>query len=252
MLPLERIDKIMEILNEQGSVTIEKLAQTMDVSEMTIRRDLEKCKRLGTVHRCHGGAVLKNELVSEMSYEEKAGENRQIKHQLATCCVSLVAPHSTIYLDAGTTTHAIAEHICHIPGLTVVTNDLNIASFLTKTQVEIIVLGGTVQSSTCSMQGSVTRHFLDDIRISIAFLGAMSINDDFDTLTPTLEKAFLKRQVVASANESYLVADSSKFHRQALYRINSLADYTAVITDAQFGEEEKRVIKEKEIKIIIV
>ena len=88
--------------------------------------------------------------------------------------------------------------------------------------------------------------------VDVAFVGTACINEDFDVLTPTIEKAFMKRAVLRSAKECFWVADSSKFHRSALVRINSLSDYTAVVTDYRFTEEEKRLAESKKIELIQV
>lgn len=251
MLPEERIAKILEIVSAQGSATVEQLAEVLEVSEMTVRRDLKKCKGLSSLRRCHGGAILRSELVGEVSYDQKVTENHAAKSRLAACCLSLVRSGSAVYLDAGTTTFCIAEQIRRVPDLTVVTNDLKIALYLAQHMVKTVLLGGEVQSSTCSVLGGMTLSLLRDIHLSTAFIGTTSINERFDTMTPTLEKVFLKRQMLASTEESYLVADSSKFHRQAQYRINNLAEYTAVVTNAAFSENEERLLRQKGIRLIV-
>lgn len=256
MLAQERIKRILELINEQGFVKVEELAQQFGVSEMTIRRDLEKCRKSGAIQRLHGGAALKTENEHEQHYDAKSSTNQRAKRNIADYCVSLVHEGSTVFLDTGTTTYQIAERLCRIKDLTIVTNDILIAGLLFRraanTGIRTIVIGGEMQPSTGSTLGNFAERMLADIRVDISFIGAASIDSEFYIMTPTIEKAFLKRLATEISSKSYLVADASKFTRRAMVRINNLADYTAVITDKVFSAEEERIIKEKRINIILI
>lgn len=250
MLAAERMAQIMEILNEQRSVKVEELAQQFGVSEMTIRRDLEKCRRAGVINRCHGGAIRKEENTSEVDYADKRSLHLEEKRKLATFCATLVQPGDSVYLDAGTTVFEIARLIRRIQGVTAVTNDLEIALLLSRSDVEVHVLGGAVQKSTVSMLGEISTRAVEQMSPSIAFVGAASINDNLEVMTPTMEKAFLKRTVAQRANQCYLVVDASKFHRQALYKINHLSEYSGVVTTKDFTALEQHQMLEQGIQLM--
>jgi len=248
MFAKERLLKIIELISETGSVQVEELAQVLDVSLMTIRRDLEKLKQEGRIDRCHGGAIIKREI----PYIEKRTLETSEKQKIAEKCVEFVKKGNAIYLDAGTTTYEIAKLIKDISALTVITNDIEIAKLLLTTNVNLIICGGTIQKSTGSMVGALANQMMEDIRIDIAFLGAMSIDDQYNVLTPTLDKAVMKRTICKNAKQKYLVVDSSKFGKQALIKINHLSDYTAVITNKKFNLEEDKKIKGMRITVIMV
>lgn len=252
MMAAERTTKILEIINATGAVKVEQLAKELGVSEMTIRRDLEKCDKNGSLQRCHGGAILKSNIQREMDYDEKRQTHQGAKRHIAAACAQMVEEGSTVYLDAGTTTFEIAQLIQSISNLTILTNDLLIAASLLKSDVELIVLGGEVQKSTGSMIGNIAQQIMENMRVDISFMGTMSIDDSFNSLSPTIEKAFLKRMITQNSNKSYLVADASKFSQQALIKINSLSDYTGVVTNKEFTSAELRLIREKNINIISV
>lgn len=252
MLPEERRKKILEILNENGSVTIGELARRFGVSEMTVRRDLDRCRGVSRLERCRGGAVLRKENVGEEDYSKKRSANLEVKRRIASYCAGLVTKGMQVYLDAGTTTFCIAQELLTVPGVTFLTNDLKTALFLSRHRRDVIFVGGHIQNSTGSAVGPITLEMMGEFFVDIAFVGAASINDSFDVLTPTIEKAFMKRAALQSAKECFLVADSSKFHRSALVRINSLSDYTAVVTEYPFTEEERRLAQQKKIEIIQV
>jgi len=248
MLPEERYQKIINIIKNKGAVRVDELAKELDVSLMTVRRDLEKLKNEGILERCHGGAILKK----EVSYKEKKTLQIEEKMKIAQRCAKMVRKGDTVFLDAGTTTYEIAKLIYTIPSITVITNDIEIARFLIDTDVHLILCGGTVQKSTGSMVGEFAVQMMEDIRTEIAFIGAASIDNEFNVLTPTFNKAVFKRTVCKYANRSYLAVDSSKFGRKALLKVNHLSDYTGVVTDKIFNGKEKEIIEKYKINIIFV
>jgi len=252
LLPEERRKLLLGQLNENGSVTIPELARHFGVSEMTIRRDLDKCRRQGYLERCRGGAVLRGDNVGEEDYSKKMSANLEAKRRIASYCAGLVQEGMQIYLDAGTTTYYIAQELLSIPRVTFLTNDLKIALFLSRYKREVIVLGGHIQNSTGSAVGALTLEMAERFCVDIAFLGTACINENFDVLTPTIDKAFMKRAILRNAKECFLTADSTKFRQSALVRVNSLADYTAVVTDRRFTEEEKQLAQAKKIEVIVV
>ena len=200
------MQKIIQIISESGSVQVEELAKVLDVSLMTIRRDLEKLKQDGIIERFHGGAVIKR----EVSYVEKKTLQIEAKLSIAEKCAEFVRKGDTVFLDAGTTTYEIAKKIQTIPNITVITNDLEIARLLIDSEVHLILCGGNVQKSTGSMLGPFANQMMMDIRTEIAFLGAMSIDNDYNVLTPTLNKAVLKRTVCKNSSRAYLAVGQYK------------------------------------------
>jgi DeoR family fructose operon transcriptional repressor len=246
MLAEERISRIIEIIKSKGTVRVDELAKTLDVSLMTVRRDLEKLKNEGILERCHGGAILKR----EVSYKEKQTLQIDEKKKIAQRCAKMVRKGDTVFLDAGTTTYEIAKLICNIPSIAIITNDIEIARFLLDTNVHLMLCGGTVQKSTGSMVGDFAIQMMQDIRTEVAFIGAASIDYEFNVLTPTSNKAVFKRTVCKYANRSYLVVDSTKFGKQALLKVNHLSDYTGVVTNKVFNKKESEIIKKQNIIII--
>lgn len=242
MLPAERREKMISLLKEQKIATTEKLAEALNVSCMTVRRDLEICQQEGRVQRCHGGAIISRRTVLEASYDQKVSVGREQKKVLAKLAAQLVEPGMTVYLDAGTTTYFLAEELAEIEKLTVITNDLKIALRMTDSAAEVVVLGGRVQKRTGSMIGGTTLEQMAGLRATVAFVGAASIDERLTAMTPTQEKVLLKRSIRSIAQKSYLITDASKFHSTALYCVDHLMDYDGVITDAVFTEGERRLL----------
>lgn len=243
MLAMERQDKILQIIQEKGVVQVEELAKEFEVSEMTIRRDFAKLHLNNQIERCHGGAISKNEI----HYHEKKICNKSVKQELAEICKCYISKGDTVYLDAGTTTYEIAKKIHNIEQITVVTNDIEIAHVLMPTKVQVIVCGGVLQKETGSVIGYYATQMIQDFQFDIAFFGASYIDEHFQVMTPTLEKVFLKREVLKRSNLSYLVVDADKFNKKSVQVINHLQDYTGVITNRVFcmhelTEKEKATI----------
>ena len=244
----ERQNRIVELVSEKGNIQVDRLAQILDVSQMTIRRDLDKLDREGIIERRHGVAVIKH----ETTYTEKMVTMMEEKRLLAEACAAMVKPVDTVFLDSGTTIYEIAKRIMDIPDLTVITDDIETGFLLHRSGVELMICGGTVQKETGSIFGTFSNQMMSYIHVGIAFMGAMSIDSNFNVLTPTLDKASLKRMVTKNANKSYLVVDHSKFNRQALMKINSLQDYTGVVTTKIFDGRERERIEELKIQVVTV
>ncbi|WP_373265227.1 DeoR/GlpR family DNA-binding transcription regulator [Hungatella hathewayi] len=247
MLMAERQLKILEILQDCGSVQVEELAKELEVSSMTIRRDLEKLQNDGLIERCHGGAVSK----TEVNYAVKSVSNHMQKVRIAEKGAEFVKEGTTVFLDAGTTTYEIANCIMELPNLTIVTNDLEIALLLKNSRAELYFCGGFIQKSTGSALGYYATQMMENFRFDTGFFGAAAIDEELQVLTPTIDKAFLKRQLVKQCQRSFLAVDDSKFHKQGMNRINSLADYTGVITDHVLSNLEKENAKKIGARIIL-
>lgn len=248
MLMAERQLKILGMIQDNGSVQVEELAKELVVSPMTIRRDLEKLQKEGLVERCHGGAVSKK----EVNYAVKSIRNHEQKVRIAKKAAEFIREGTTVFLDAGTTTYEIAALILELGDMTVVTNDLEIARLLKNSKTELFFCGGYIMKETGSTVGYYATQMMENFRFDTGFFGAAAIDEEFHVLTPTIDKAFLKRQLAHQSRQSFLVADDSKFNRQGLNLINRLADYTGVITDHNFRESEKAALRNEGARIITV
>ncbi len=246
MLASKRQAIILDILQIKGSVQVEELAQELNVSTMTIRRDLDKLQSDNALERCHGGAVAKKEVI----YSEKQISNMGAKEHIAQIGKTLVSPGDIIFFDAGTTTYEIAKAVLDIPDIQIVTNDLTIARLVTESEVPLYLCGGFVQKETGSVFDYYARLMLQDFHFDVGFFGTASINENFEVMTPTVEKLWIKRNVPKQCAKSYLAADASKYNKSAMVTINHLNDYTGIITNKIFSEDEKKLLEELHVTIL--
>ncbi len=254
MLIEERIMHIRSILDKDKSINVEIAAKLFNVSPMTIRRDLEKITQEDkNICRCHGGAFVLTDVKTEEKFEGKLSLNISGKKQIALRALDEIGNNDVIYLDAGTTTYELAKLLNNINlSLTVITNDIVIAKELDRENINVLVTGGVLQKSTWCLLGNIAEDALKKFRPKLVFMGCTAIDENFNILTPTIEKTTIKPIVVNSSLKSFLLADKNKFYKYSPYIINTLADYTSVITDKVLTKNESQLVEKMGINIITV
>jgi DeoR/GlpR family transcriptional regulator of sugar metabolism len=244
MLPHERRKLILEKLIENEKISIEQLGEQLHVSTMTIRRDLAFLEEEEKIIRTHGGAILKKRLIAETSFQSKKAQNSDEKKKIAYTALNYIQDQSTILLDSGTTTLEIAKLLKNESNLTVITNDIKIASELLDSKLKVIVLGGELQNTTGTLFGTLTQQVLENLNVDIFFLGAHAIDFKAGVTAPTHEKAFIKKLMIKAAESTWLVADSSKLHQKSFTKVCDLSDIEGVITDDRITDEDRHDLQE--------
>jgi len=252
MMASERHEKILLMLRKKGFIKLQELKRALNVSEVTIRKDLDDLQEAGYLQRCHGGALLEAFSQKEETFEKKASEFMEAKKKIAMHCLSFVKPNMTIFLDNGTTTFEIAKGIFDITDIAVVTTDIRIASYLLDSKAEVTMIGGKLQKSTGAVSGFSSEQMLKEMRFDLAFFGTSSINEKMEVTAPSAGKAAIKKMVQDNALFSVLTADSSKFNKQALHQVNTLSDYTAVVTDYEWSQNEAELVEQHNINVVAV
>ncbi len=255
LLAEERRHRIVDFLQQRGSAQVPELAGMLRVSEMTIRRDLRQLECSGLLRRTHGGAVANDRLLAETPYRAKRHEHVRQKQAIARAAVDLIKPGESIILDAGSTTYFIAMLLRNRPpdGLTVVTNDICILNELSDCPLlTVIGTGGTVQQGVYSMVGSHAENFFRTIRADRAFVGAHAVDMEIGLMSPNPEKASIKALVCAAANNTHLVADSSKFGIGSLVEVRRLNQFTSVITDNDLAADRKEALERQGVRLVCV
>ncbi|MDI6601524.1 MAG: DeoR/GlpR family DNA-binding transcription regulator [Thermoanaerobacteraceae bacterium] len=231
MLPEERRIFILKQLNQNGKVEVDKLAQHLNVSQMTIRRDLDMLTSRGLAFRTHGGAISPN-INNEIPLDEKMVTNIDAKRKIGEYAASLINENESILLDAGTTCLSVAQSIKNRKNITVITNDIRIVFELYQNpNIKLICAGGLVQAGVGAMIGFYTEKMIESVTVDKAFVGTSTIDNNLFISTPTIEKASLKRKYLKNSNASILLADSSKFGRSSLFKVCNLKDFDMVISD---------------------
>lgn len=227
----ERLERIVQLLNERGGVRTNELAAMLGVSAATVRRDLEELAGRGAIDRTHGGAVvLHGGTAKEAPYAEKAQRMQGEKERIAHFAAGLVLDGATIVLDSGTTVLELAKRLTGRP-VTAIALDLPSASALAADAgVEVWTPGGRVRNGLFSLVGPWVEQTLRSLSVDIFFMGADAI-DGVGISNSTVEEAEVKRLALAAAKSTVLLADSTKFGRRSFARVCQLQDISALITD---------------------
>jgi DeoR/GlpR family transcriptional regulator of sugar metabolism len=237
--PALRADQIMRELLRSGQVAVDRLSEQFQVDSSTIRRDLEKLERQKLLKRVHGGAVLLDALAhtayaDDLTFQSNSGKCAEEKNAIALAAAQLIEPGDAIALSPGTTTTQLARVLRHlqIPGLTVVTNAVNIAMELASLRgVNLILCGGMMLPDFYATVGPLAEQGLAELYVDKAFLGITGISAEHGLTGPNQLEAQTHRLTLSRAHQAIVLADHTKLGRTALYRIAPLTSIHTLITD---------------------
>lgn len=235
MLSEERHQAIASALRRSGAVTVAALSTRLEVSEATIRRDLDVLAEAGVLRRVRGGATdVRGSVRPEAdlrSFADVAGSATAAKRAIAACACAQVEDGEVIALDIGTTVAAMCPLLAE-RSLTVVTASLAVVRSLAAAPgIDIMILGGLLRPNYDSMVGTLTESALGQVRVDRAFLGAAGVRPDGSVLDSTPSEVPIKRGLLDVAASSYLLADHEKFPGSGFLEVARLSRFTALITD---------------------
>ena len=236
MLTEERQSKILDELKAKKVVKVRELIEELNVSESTIRRDLQELEAEGWLVRVHGGAKQVFKLEPELTMKEKSSKNVHKKQEIVQLAASLVKKGDMLYIDAGTTTLELLPLIKD-KSVTIVTNSVHHAFVATDLGMETIMIGGKVRQNTkasVSQLGGeqLTRYFFDK-----AFMGANGVHPIYGLTTADPEEAMMKRTAIHQAQQVYFLVDDSKFDKLNFSQIESID--TGVILTNQLTDKQR-------------
>lgn len=253
MTPAERRAEILNYIQQYQSGSVNDFAAQYQVSEVTIRHDLNILEKQGCVTRCYGGAMLNTQFAFDRPLQDKKQLNQDIKSMLGRYAASLVESGDTLILDSGSTIEQIAFHLTEKQQLTVMTNAINIAFHLAnRDHIEVIVTGGLMRKNSYSLHGESGEALLGQFRFSKLFLGV----DGFDKLagitTPHSGEASINRKMVEAAQTVIAVTDSSKFNRQSFCLIARPEQLDMLITDSGIPPDYLRELTDMGVDVRLV
>jgi DeoR/GlpR family transcriptional regulator of sugar metabolism len=254
LFQVERKRNILSILNEQPSVTVSCLSKKFHVSEVTIRKDLKELDRSGYLTRTHGGAAVGLKMAFESNQSEKEKQNILEKTAIANIAYERIQNGDSILFDAGSTTLQLAKKIKSNPAkkILAVTNSLNIANELVDLEnVELIMLGGTFRTGIYSLVGPITESNLQTLHVDKVFLGINSINLVHGLSTANIYEAEIKRRMLLSAEEKFLLADHTKFGAISLKFIAHIGELNYLVTDSLVPNDTVKAIEQMGVAVLI-
>ena len=248
----ERHSAILDSLLKQGSVLVTDLASSLEVSSVTIRKDLTELEKEGKLYRNHGKAILINPFTNNRTVSEKEKLNTEEKRLIGIEAAKLITPDDSIVLASGTTIHALARNLHPTSRLTVVTASLQAAEALAPLDnVELIQLGGIVRHTSLSVVGKYAEMILSGFSFSKLYLGVDGIDPEFGLSTTDMREAEINRTMMKAAQKTIVLADSTKFGKRGFAKICNAEDVDMIITDNRLPQQVRDQIEEMGIDLVI-
>ncbi|ENU32472.1 MULTISPECIES: DeoR/GlpR family DNA-binding transcription regulator [Acinetobacter] len=245
-----RQQKTLELVRERGYISIEELAQYFDVTPQTIRRDINQLADEGLLRRYHGGAAHDSS-VENTEYTMRVGYMLEEKLRIAEAVAAAVPDHASLFINIGTTTESIAHALLNHTGLKIITNNLNVAKILsTKEDFEVLIASGRVRPDG-GVIGQATADFFKQFKADYALIGISGIDEDGTLLDFDFQEVCVSQEILSSARQVFLAADSSKFGRNAMIRLGSLKQVDSIFTDQQPNEQYLKTIHDLGVNLVV-
>jgi DeoR/GlpR family transcriptional regulator of sugar metabolism len=252
MLSEERHQIILNILENQGSVLVTDLVSQFEVSEMTIRRDLDVLERKGLLRRVHGGAVSDRGRSYEPPFLSRSTTHQEEKARIGKMAAELVRSGDSITLDVGTTTLEVARNLAEKQNLTILTPCFQIAALLCENpSIRLILTGGILRHSELSMVGHLAERVFEEFYVDKLFLAAAGVDFESGLTEYNLEDTLVKQAMIRTAKQVILVTDASKFNQVAFTAIAPIDVIDTVVTDRLVHPSIVTKLKDIDIDVIL-
>ncbi len=254
MIRAARLKEIKDLLDRDGAVTVAGLAEGLNKTPTTIRRDLHILEDEGFLRRTYGGAFALN--ASEnliFSYDEREREHAEEKSAIARKAAEYSEDGDSIIVNAGTTMHELAVQLRRFKGLHVVTNGVTVVTELARSRdAQVLMVGGEIDFKKFGTVGPLAEETMRHIHVSKAFLGVSGISIDQGLSMHSPTEARINHCFLKSARETTVVVDSSKFEAHSLFRIAPLGEIHRIITDGGIKPETRRSLEKFGLELVVV
>lgn len=247
----ERRERIADLARVDGRVVVAELADRLGVTRETVRRDLDELEAAGLVRRVHGGAIAADRVRVEADVAERAGRMADQKRRIAKRVVDLLPTGGTIYLDAGTTTRAIAEAIPDGAELTVVTNSLGVAQALAlRPSVTVRLVGGRLRTRTEALVGDWAVRTIAELSFDLTVAATNGFTVTRGLSTPDPEEAAVKRAAIGAGQRVVLAADHSKLGDEHFAAFAAIDQVDVLVTDGDIDDEDVAALTEAGVEVV--
>lgn len=250
MLALERRNIIIKRLSEEGKIVVSPLAQEFNVSEETIRRDIEKLEMEGLATKTYGGAVSTSQRNIDLPYKIRKNNNVDLKQKIAEQVASMIQNGDQIMLDASSTSIQVVKKIKNLENITLITNSLEILLELAdKKGWTILSTGGSLREGAYSLSGSSAEKMVRDHHVDLAICSAKGIDEGMGITESNEKDAEMKKAIFNAANRRILAIDSTKFDKISFIKVCDLKDVDVVVTDKDPGAAWKSLFIDAGVKL---
>jgi DeoR family fructose operon transcriptional repressor len=252
LIPAERRNAIYEILRSQGIVRVSTLSDKLNVSEITIRRDLELMEAEGLLERTHGGAVFNQHIHLEPRYSEKHRTHQTEKRLIGAAAANLVEDGDSLLINSGSTTLQIFRHLVGRHNLKIITSNMGAFLEIQGLDLDLIFVGGAYRPQSNSLVGELAILSLQQVYASKCFIGVDGISLKYGVTTPNVQEATIARNMIERTRGLVVVvADHSKFGVVADFVTAPLEKVHVLVTDAGIHSEHIQSLQERGIRVVI-
>ena len=246
-----RQQQILELVRERGYVSIEEMAQLFVVTPQTIRRDINQLADANLLRRYHGGAAYDSS-VENTAYAMRADQMRDEKQRIGEAIAAQIPDHASLFINIGTTTESIARALLNHNHLKIITNNLNVATMLSaKDDFDVLLTGGSVRRDG-GVVGQASVDFINQFKVDFALVGISGIDEDGSLLDFDYQEVRVSQAIISNARQVFLAVDSSKFGRNAVVRLGSVALVDRLFTDAAPSAAVSRLLSEHKVHLDLV
>ena len=245
---------ILSELEKHGQVSVNDLSESLGVSSVTIRNDLEQLEKKNMLLRARGGAmkISQNHVGLDYPLSDKQKKHLTEKKEIGKKAVELIEDGNTIILDSGSTTFEVAKNLGKFEELTVITNAINVANLLAEYKnINVIVPGGTLRKNSMSLVGILAEKGFQNYFCDQLFLGVDGFDTNYGISTPNIEEAHLNQIMIGMSKKVIVVADSSKFNHRGFAFIAPVPKIHTLITDKGIPGDERAKLEALGIEVIV-
>lgn len=247
-----RREAILQLLKQQGRITIPEMVERFGCSEATARRDLEQMEGVYPVIRTIGGAMYDGMgTMRELHFAEKEGLSILEKEKIAQLAASLIVEGDIIGLSGGTTNFLLAKLLKSRKGITVVTNALNIAMELAGSQIQVVVTGGIMRHNSFELCGPLGEGMVAQLHIGKMFIGVDGISAAGGISSYSEQEAQIAKALISRSQETYAIFDHTKTNRTSLFSVAALTELKAVITDSEMTGELAAALQQHQVSVYV-
>lgn len=253
LLAEERRRKILQLLEQNGRITVEEVAQHFSISGVTARADLDALSEVGKLVRSHGGGI-RPLAPPEHPLRTRESMRRDEKVRIAQAALQLILPSQTVILCSGSTLAQLASQMCaaRIEQVTVITHALNIASRLAGLpNLNLVMIGGIVRQTSTAVVGPHAEHMFSSLHADQCFMSTVGLDVDLGITTLDIMEAHLNQRMIHSAAQVTVLADSSKFGHRSLSLIADFRSIHRVITDTGAPDDQIAKLRSKGIEVVL-
>jgi DeoR family glycerol-3-phosphate regulon repressor len=247
----ERREHILELVRRQGFVSIEALAQHFGVTPQTIRRDINELCESAQLQRYHGGAGLPSS-VENLAYSARQVLCLEEKGRIARDVARHIPDHASLFINIGTTTEAVARALLDHASLRIITNNLNVASIMSRNpDFEVIIAGGVVRSRDQGIVGEAAIDTIHQFKVDFGIIGISGIDMDGTLLDFDYREVRVSRAIIDNSRRIFLATDHTKFGRNAMVRLGSIDEIDALFTDRPPPQALSEVLGAADIELYV-